>query len=169
MKTTKALKCLTEQDPHEWPTVQLVMKKISKDGNDEYQGVHMENAEEVLQSCKSLVVADLKRLDKKLKKRLELSDVKLLRSFLVFLETQSWLASSSDDTLAELREAVDHIISFFRSPLVAKGLCAEVIQDELEEVVEYAQKNLAIDTESYRKVSYKLHTCPDASKWPNVL
>ena len=68
--------------------------------------VPMENVEEILQSCKSQVVADLKQLDEKLKKRLEWSDVKLLRSFLVFLETQSWLASSSDDTLVELREAV---------------------------------------------------------------
>ena len=46
---------------------------------------------------------------------------------------------------------------------------SSIIQDELEEVVEYAQKYLAVDTESYRKVWYKLHTCPDASKWPNVL
>ena len=77
--------------------------------------VPMENVEEILQSCKSQVVADLKQLDEKLKNRLEWSDVKLLRSFLVFLETQSWLASSSDDTLVELREAVDLFSQSIRS------------------------------------------------------
>lgn len=35
LKTARALKCLTQHDPQEWHTVQLVMKKIRKDDNQE--------------------------------------------------------------------------------------------------------------------------------------
>ena len=38
----------------------------------------------------------------------------------------------------------------------------------MEEVVEYARAYLPIGTESYRRVCYKLYTCPDSSKWPNL-
>ena len=60
LKTTKALKCLTQKDPHEWPTVQLVMTKIRKDDDQEYQGVPMHNAETSLEQCKVQVLADLR-------------------------------------------------------------------------------------------------------------
>ena len=43
------------------------------------------------------------------------------------------------------------------------------IQDELEAAVEYARKYLAIGKESYRKIWYKLNTCPDSGKWSNLL
>lgn len=43
------------------------------------------------------------------------------------------------------------------------------IQDELEEVVDYARKYLPLGTLSYKKVWFKLHTCPDSVKWSNVL
>ena len=39
----------------------------------------------------------------------------------------------------------------------------------MEEVVLYARKYLNISVEGYQKVWYKLHTCPDAGKWPNLL
>ena len=41
-------------------------------------------------------------------------------------------------------------------------MCIASIQDELEEVVEYARKYLPIGT-------VKLHTCSDSEKWLNVL
>ena len=58
--------------------------------------------------------------------------MKLLRSIPVFLDTCSWAApgveSSSDreemaDDMAEIRAAVEHIITVFRKPLEAKGAC----------------------------------------------
>lgn len=48
-------------------------------------------------------------------------------------------------------------------------MCSASIQDELEEAVDYARKYLAIGTESYRKIWYKLHTCPDSRKWSGLL
>ena len=102
--------------------------------------------------------------------------MKILRAILVLLDTQSWQSSpagehsDSDEEEDDLtREAVEYITSHFREPLEAKGVDLANIQDELEEIIPYARKYLSIGQEGYQKVWYKLHTAPDASKWPNIL
>ena len=79
-------------------------------------------------------------------------NVQLLRSILVFLDTRSWAApavgSSSEtrkemtDDMAEIREAVEHVISVFREPLEAKGACLSSLDDELEEAVQFCRRYL---------------------------
>ena len=64
---------------------------------------------------------------------------------------------------------MEHITSVFQSPLEVKGVAIESIQDEVEEVVDYARKYLLIGTYRYKVIWYKLHTCPDSRRWPNVL
>ena len=71
--------------------------------------------------------------------------------------------------MTEIRAALDLIVSTFRAPLESKGVSPETIQGKLEEVVDYARTYLPIGTESYRRIWYKLLTCPDSSKWPNLL
>lgn len=95
----------------------------------------------------------------------------MLRAILVFLDTQSWVcaAGSSEDDLTEMKSAVELLISNFREPLEAKGAVLAGIQDELEEVEEYAKKYLSHDKNGYHSTWYKLHTVSDSSKWPNVL
>ncbi len=65
----------------------------------------------------------------------------MLRSILVF---QSWCKSgdSEDDDLDEINDAVEYITSHFREPLEAVGMNLSSIQDEIEEVVDYARKYL---------------------------
>ena len=106
-----------------------------------------------------------------------------MRSILVFLETQSWQKSFSEessgdndgmldpdaDDFAEVRAAVEYIISIFHIPLEAKRMFAASSQDEVEDIVSYARKYLPIGSENYRKIWYKLHTSPDSSRWPNIL
>ena len=99
----------------------------------------------------------------------------MLWAILVLLDTQSWQSSPAgehsdteeEDDLIEIREAVEYITSHFREPLEAKGVDLANIQDELEQII--ARKYLSIGQEGYQKVWYKLHTAPDASKWPNIL
>ena len=108
------------------------------------------------------MLADLKKCDRRIQERLEWSDLQLLRSILVFVETQSWFQKSDhsseddgDDGLLEVREAVEYITSVFRAPLEAKGLCdPSMLQDEVDEVVGYARQYLPIGTESYCKIWY---------------
>ena len=95
----------------------------------------------------------------------------MLRFILVFLDTQSWVknADTEADDLSEIVAAVEYITSHFREPLEVVSANLASIQDEVEEVVDYARKYLSIQSESYQKIWYKLHISPDASKWPNVL
>ena len=146
------------------------MKEV--DGEQEYQGVPIENFDALVDQCKVHVVADVKRLQERIKERLGWTDTNLLRALLVFVETQSWQEkdpSSDGEEMAEVKAAVEYLVLVFRTPLESRGVCISAIQDELEEAVEYARRYLAIGTESYRNIWYKLHTCPSANKWPNLL
>ena len=71
--------------------------------------------------------------------------------------------------MAEIKAAVEHIITVFRAPLESRGVCIATIQDEVDEAVEYARRYLAVGSDSYKRVWHKLHVCPDAHKWPNLL
>ena len=70
----------------------------------------------VLQSCADTAIADAKRLEESIKVRLEWSKLKLLRTILVSIDTQSWLAHYSaseeenDTGLSDVRVAVELII-----------------------------------------------------------
>ena len=77
--------------------------------------------------------------------------------------------SEADNNCSEIIDAVEYISSHFRQPLEAVSANLATVQDELEEVVDYARKFLSIQSESYRKIWYKLHISPEARKWPNVL
>lgn len=61
------------------------------------------------------------------------------------------------------------IISKFKETLEAKQVDLAGIQDEVEEIILYPQRFLNINMEGYQKVWCKLHTCPDASKWQNLI
>ncbi len=180
LKSSKSLKKMAGQDPLLWPTVKLVCNRIKEEGEDKvYQGAVLNNYNPAtLKTCAAQALADIKRLEDKMRARLEWSDVKMLRAILVLLDTQSWRPSprsehsntdEEEDDLAEIKEAVEYITSHFREPLEAKGVTLANIQDEVEEIVPYARKYLSIGREGYQKVWYKLHTAPDASKWPNIL
>ena len=43
------------------------------------------------------------------------------------------------------------------------------IQDEIEEVIEFSRRCLSISTSNYRIIWFKLHTCSDSDKCPNLL
>ena len=74
-----------------------------------------------------------------------------------------------DYSLAEVKEAVEHISTHFRLPLEAKGVSFLSLQDEAEEVIDCARTYLNICQIEYRKVWCTLFSCPDAQKWPNIL
>ena len=59
---------------------------------------------------------------------------------------------SSDSSLDEVKESVDYLATHFRLPLEAKGITLASIQDEAENVVEYARAYLDIDHTPYPKV-----------------
>ena len=76
LKSVKALKSLSELAPVEWPTVKLVKRRL-KDitGDQEYQGVALQNFDTTLEQCKKHVMADICRLEQKIKERLEYGQI----------------------------------------------------------------------------------------------
>ena len=98
LNSVKALKSLSELAPIEWPTVKLMKRRLKDVGDQkEYQGIVLQNFESTLEQCKKHVLDDICRLKQKIKERLEWSDIQLMRSILVFLETQSWQKNYIDD------------------------------------------------------------------------
>ena len=93
LKSSHSLNKLQSQDPLEWPTAKLICSRIKEeDGSKFYQGAVLHSFNDAtMKSCKRHALADLKRLDDCMRDRLELSDVDLLRSILVVLDTRSWL------------------------------------------------------------------------------
>ena len=166
LKSRKSFQGLSKQNPLEWPSVSVVYSRIVEDGTSKvhsYQGVTLSNcSSEKFQQYSNEAIKDLQRLDDKLKERLEWSDLTMLRSILVFLDTQSWFGSL-DKERDGFTEVIEYIISHFREPLEAKGGDMSSIHDEVEEAVQYARKFFSI-ADDYHKIWYKLHVVPDTSK-----
>ena len=155
LKSAKALESQARQDPKQWPSVKLIPSIIYEEGTEKlYQGGTLTHYNEsTVTNCSIHTLEDLKRLSSTLKERLAWSDLQLLRSILVFLDTCSWAprqlrAASRDseqeddkiDDKAEIRAAIEHISSIFREPLEAKNACLASIQDEVDEVVDFCRK-----------------------------
>ena len=101
-----------------WFTTELSSKIHS------YQGIVLTNCcHEKFWQYSNETIKDLKHLDDKLKERLEWFDVTILRSILVFLDTQSWFGclDKEEGGFTEVIEAVEYIITHFREPLEAYG------------------------------------------------
>ena len=141
LSSSKALKTMACQAPLLWPTVQLVCNRLKEeDGHKIYQGSALSNySPAVLKKCADEALSDIKRLEEKLRTRLEWSDTDMLRAILAFLDTQNCRIGGEDiDGLADKRAAVEVIIAHFRVPLEAKSVSLCSIQDEVEEDVQYA-------------------------------
>ena len=84
--------------------------------------MEVKNFDDVLKQCTTQVKEDVSRLNEKIKRRLEWSDVQLMRSILILVETQSWqLHSDEEDAVSEVSQAAEYVVAMFRVPLEAKG------------------------------------------------
>ena len=110
-------------------------------------------------------MTDLKSLDDKIQTRLEWSHVDMMRSILLFLNSQSWqdlersLNDDDDDDdncLNEVKAALVSITDVFCASLEAKRVNLISIQDEIEDIIDYARTYLRIGCDSYKKIWYQL-------------
>ena len=77
---------MASQDPLQWLTVQLVRSRVKdEEGGKVYQG--SDYSPSVLKLCADEALSDLKRLEEKLKERLEWSDTHMMRAILAILDT----------------------------------------------------------------------------------
>ena len=178
LKTVEILGSLTKMKPEEWPTAKRVIESLSdSNGIKEYQGSTLSNyRDSVISECSSAALSDLSKLDSNIKTRLAWSDLKLLRSFIVFLDTCSWIIPTSAtvteepvEDKEEIRDAVHHLCSIFRQPLEAKGGTLFTIDDEVDEIVDYCRSYVNYTVDNYRRVWYTLGSTPDSTKWHNLM
>ena len=176
LKSSKSLKSITEQDPLQWQTPKLVCSRVKDESeNKVYQGAVLHGySATVLSQCADVALKDLQQLSTQIMSRLEWSNMQLLQSSLAFLDTQSWSRSQAgtqtdEDDMANIKRAVEILSSHFREPLEAAGVSLASIYDEIEDIVDYARNYLRIESDSYQKVWYRLHTATDVEKWRNVL
>ena len=104
----------------------VVLSRLKdENGGQVYQGSELHHFKDTTtKSCADQALADLKSPDGRMRARLEWSDVDLMRSILLFLDTQSWQdsdESSTDDHLSEVKAALLSITDIFHAPLEAKG------------------------------------------------
>ena len=182
LKSHSTLKKLSMQDPLQWSSTASLISKFSNDGSGgkTYQGITLQRYNEAtVATCKHQVLSDLTNLDDKMRSRLEWSDLKVLRSILLIIDTQNWQMlqakkhSESEDgddpKLCEIQEAVITITEMFRMPLEAQGADLSGILDETEDAVLFARSNLSIQKDSYKRIWYLLDVAPDAVKRKNLL
>ena len=110
-----------------------MLKRISKEGDQKvYQGCTLTHfSDSMLCLCSNQALADLQKLDDKIKEQLAWSDVDLLCSILVFLDTRSWATQrqvvrvpgseeereEEQDDKSEIKGAAECIVCLFQEPL----------------------------------------------------
>ena len=113
LKSHTSLKKLTLQDVMEWPVTRVVLSKLKdENGGKVYRGSELHNFKDsTIKTCQDQALFDLKSLNDQIRSCLEWSDVDLMRSILLFLDTQSWQLqvakeSLEDDRLSEVKAAL---------------------------------------------------------------
>ena len=176
LRSVKHLKALAESPPEEWPTAKFVLSKIAskEEGNNEYQVTILKSFTlSTLHSCQEQALHDMLQLDQMMRSRLDWSDIKMLRSILVFIDTQNWVNKGNesmgssliglsnsdaedelepdDSTIASIYGAVDYITTSFKEPLQKQGVGLLILRDEIEKVVCHSIKYFALQKENYQK------------------
>ena len=158
LKSHTSLKKLTTQDVMEWSVTNLVLSKLS--GNVKvYQGFELKSFRDaIIRTCSDQTLAELKSLDDHMHSRLEWSDVELLRSILLFLDTQSWQLQeiesdeNSDGRMSEIKGALVKISDMFQALLETRGINITASLNEVKDIVEYARAYLRIGCDSYKTI-----------------
>ena len=90
LKSHSTLQKLSSQQPLEWPVTKLVLSRLRDEhGGKVYQGSALNHCNALTTgSCKDQALADLNSLDEKMRSRFEWSDVEMLRSIILFLDTE---------------------------------------------------------------------------------
>ena len=140
LKAASTLQPLAKKDPQLWPTTKLVLGRMSEEGDQKvYQGCTLTHfSDSMLSQCSKQALADLQKLDDRIKERMAWSDVDLLRSILVFLDTRSWSTrrqiartpsseeeqeEEEQEDKSEIKGAAERNVYLLREPLEANWVC----------------------------------------------
>ena len=173
VKTAKSIEKLKTLNFYELPTVKKVISRIQNANSDSesvseatYQAVklvHYEDGINFLTSHKDQIMESVLAC---LKNRVKAHHPELLTNALKILATQGW-NKSDDIDFASVN--LDNLVQQYLIPLQKATVDTSVINEEWEDMVEYARRYLNIAEEDHQIIWYKLFNCPDSSKWKNIL
>ena len=98
--------------------------------------------------------------------RLKLQHADVLTHSLTILAT-SGLEKDEDDSFAHA--ALESLSTRFRAPLEKAGVDCSLIQQEWEDIIDFAKCYLNLVQENYTVIWWKLFNAVDACNWQNIL
>ena len=124
--------------------------------------VNQEACAQLLRLCYS--VSTLRRLPIYVRSTLTLR--KLLFGCYCTLVTHGWEKSANT---AFGYEALEYVSTRFLVPLENASVNCAVLNEEWDNIVEYAKRYLNLVQDDYKVIWWKLFNSPDSTKWTNVL
>ena len=168
LKTKKAMEKVRDMAFEDLPTVKKVIGAIqqSDDGGVSYQGAQLTNFDGCITSLKKTKDQCVQAIEACLKDRLKVQCPDLLTHALTILAPMGW---ERKDDASFGYSAIDAISIRFRTPLEHAKVDCSVLQQEWDDMVDYAKRYLNLVQEDYSVLWWKLFNAVDAKKWSNIL
>ena len=152
-------------------TVKKVLGRMShsdESGSMIYQGVEMVNYDRSLTSLKNKNQESeyIGIIQHCLCERVKVQSTNLLTHAITILATHGWEESANT---AFGYEAPDCISTRFLVPLENASVNCVRLNEEGDDIVEYAKRYLNLVQDDYKVIWWKLFNAPDRTKWTNIL
>ena len=168
LKTNKAIERFNTTAFDDLPTVKKVFARIEhKDGVASYQGADLADYESGKAYLKSHKDQYTDKVVSCLKDRVKVHHPDLLTDTLTILATQGW--QKVDVTDSSVKLALQRLSSRFEVPLQKAQVDIALLEEEWEDMTEYAKRYLDLVQEDYRTIWWKLFNSVDSKKWTNIL
>ncbi len=170
LHTSNALEKLKEKNFTDYPTVKKVIASIVKesDGSTSYQGAQIVKYDEALKYLEDNSENWCETVAKCIKKRVKHSEqeIELLTNCLTVLATQGWEKTTDADFA---KPSLEQLSTQFAEPLRRANIDALVLEEEWEDMLDYAKRYLNIVQEECSIIWWKLFNAACAKKWANIL
>ena len=167
LKTKRKLDNLKTTTFENLPVVKKVINRIKReDGIVMYQQADITNYEGAVVFLCSHQAESMEAVQNCLRDRVKLQHTDVLTHSLTILAIYGW-EKGEDGSFAH--DALESLSTRFRVPLEMAGVDCSLIQEEWEDIINYAKRYLNLVQENYTTIWWKLFNAFDASKWQNIL
>lgn len=148
-------------------TVKKVIDRIETVDNEKtYQKSEIKNYDASMSFFNAHYKQYMESMQVCLRDRIKVQHEKLLDDTLTILATNGW-GKADNASFGHL--SLSNICAHFQIPLEAAGVDLLLVEDEWNDVVDYARRYLDIVRQGYKNIWWKIFNSPDARKWANVL
>ena len=167
LKTSKAIEKLVSTSFDDLPTVKMVNFRMvhNADGSTTYQPANLTKHKEGVSFLKNhmneytIAVLDC------LKERVKDHSTELLTETLTILALKGW---EKRGDASFVYGALDGLSTRFRVPLEKANVDCSVLQEEWDDMVDYAKCSLNLVQVEYQVLWWKLFNSVDSKKWSNI-